>query len=124
MDIGLFREPYTVRKHEPQKVVGGYAQAPFSDCVMQLDVQPQAPDGYQGLPEGERTVKHLKAYGPSRLTSADEHAGVPGDLLHYQGVWYECKSSVSWGHAILAHYQSDFVALPADRQSKPPEAPP
>ena len=124
MGIGLFKKPYTVRRHGPQKVVGGYAQAPFSDCVMLLNVQPQAPDSYQGLPEGERTVKHLKTYGRNKLASADERARVPGDLLYYHGAWYECKSSVLWDHTVLAHYQSDFVALPADRQPKAPEVEP
>ena len=121
MAIGLFRKPYVIQKHGEQTVIDGYASAEYVDSITRLNVQPQAPDDYQGNPEGEKTVKHLKAWGADKLTSADEYNGIPGDRLYYHGVWYECKSSVMWDHTILAHYQSDFVALPAEKQPKPPE---
>ena len=122
MAIGIFHKPYTLRRHGEQTVVNGYASFAYADKTVRLNVQPQAPDSFEGRDEGDATVKQLKSWGPAMLTSANEITGVPGDLLFYNGAWYECKSSVMWDHTILSHYQSDFVILPADKQPDPPES--
>ena len=124
MGLNIFRRPYTVRRHGAQTVKRGYASAPYTDVTTRLDVQPQAPDSFDGREEGDVSVKSLKAWGNHRLTAADELAGIPGDCLFYQGAWYECKSCVNWSHTPLAHYQSDFVIMPADKQFDPLESKP
>lgn len=124
MAIGLFKKPYTVRKFVTQTVVNGYASSAYTDKITRLNVQPQAPDTFNGGESGDTTVKHLKSWGADKLTSADEYSNTPGDLLFYQGIWYECTSSVMWDHTLLSHYQSDFVNLPADKQPPPPTPPP
>ena len=118
--IGIFRKPYIVRKFGEQTVVNGYASSTYMDKTMRLNIQPQAPDSFEGREEGDTTLKRLKSWGANKLTSADEYEGIPGDLLFYQGIWYECLSSVMWDHTLLSHYQSDFVNLPADEQPPPP----
>ena len=80
---------------------------------MLLNVQPLTPDDLKALPEGERTIKRLKAFGKCKLASADEFSGTPGDRLYYEGLWYECTSSNSWDGTPLAHYESRFVLLPS-----------
>jgi len=120
MGIGLFKKPYTLRKHGPQININGHMAASYTDTIVRLNVQPQAPHEYVGAPEGETTVKRLKAWGPSQLDSANEYTNTPGDLLFYKGIWYECTSSADWDHTILSHFQSDFVALPASKQPEPP----
>ena len=120
MAIGLFKKPYILRRHGEQTVVNGYASAAYADMTVRLNVQPQPPDRFEGREEGDAVVKHLKSWGSARLTAADEINGIPGDCLYYNGVWFECKSSVMWDHTLLAHYQSDFVILPADKQFPPP----
>ena len=124
MWFNIFAKPYTVRQHDAQTVIRGYASAPYTDIITRLDVQPQAPDSLDGREEGDVSVKSLKAWGNRKLTAADELTGVPGDCLFYQGAWYECKSCVNWKHTPLAHYQSDFVIMPADKQFKPPDPKP
>ena len=124
MGLSIFRKPYTVRQHSEQTVKRGYASAPYADIIARLDVQPQAPDSFEGREEGDVSVKHLKAWGNKKLTAADEIAGIPGDCLYYQGAWYECKSCVNWKHTPLAHYQSDFVIMPAEKQFDPPDPAP
>ena len=119
--LGLFKKPYTVRVYTAQTIVKGYASAPYADAVMRLNVQPLTPDEIMALPEGERTVKRVKSYGPDKLTSADEFKGVPGARLFYNGQWYSCLSSVMWDHTMLSHYRSDFVILPEREQMPPPE---
>jgi len=121
MSIMLFKKPYTVRKHEAQTIIDGYPSASYADVTVLLNVQPFTPDEMQAVPEGDRTVKRVKSYGPFRLISADEYGGIPGDRLFYRGLWYECKSSVQWDHTILRHFRSDFVALPANKQPAPPQ---
>ena len=118
--LSIFRKPYTVRQHGVETRKRGLASSPYTDVKMSLNIQPQAPDSFEGREEGDVTVKQLKSWGNKRLTSADEHNNVPGDLLFYQGAWYECISSVSWSHTPLAHYQSDFVILPPGKQPDPP----
>ena len=117
--IGLFKRPYTLRSYAAQDIVNGYAAAAFTDSVKRLDVQPLNPDELMALPEGERTVKRIKTFGPDRLTSVDEFAGIPGDRLFYNGYWFECTSSVMWDHTILNHYRSEFVLLPQADQMLP-----
>ena len=119
--IGLFKKPYTVRQYAKQTFTDGYASAPYTDKNMKLNVQPLTPDELMALPEGERTIKRIKAFGAERLTSADEFEGIPGDRLFYNGRWYECQMSVMWDHTPLSHYRSEFVLLPCNEQMKPPE---
>jgi hypothetical protein len=119
--LGLFKKPYTVRVYTaPQTITRGYASAPYSDKTMRLDVQPLTPDELLALPDGDRTEKRVKSFGPDKLTSADEFEGIPGVRLFYNGQWYECKSSVMRDHTILSHYRSDFVILPQREQMPPP----
>ena len=119
MPLGIFRKPYTVRRMGPQKVINGHASSAFADATFSLNVQPKAPDKHEAREEGDVTLKRVRAWGPGELASADELSGAPGDLLFYKGRWYECVSCVEW-HNLLGHYQSEFAALPADRQPTPP----
>jgi len=121
MSIGLFKKSYTVRRHGPQEVIDGLTAAPYTDMTVRLDVQPLSSDELLALPEGDRTVRRVKSYGPDKLISANEFKGIPSDLLFYQGLWYECKSSVMWDHTMLRHYKSEFVILTESQQSNPPE---
>jgi len=123
MSIGLFKKPYTIRRHGEQTVTDGYAWYPYTDIITRLNVQPQAPNEFDAAPEGDRTIKRLKSWGPAQLTSANEYTGQPGDYLFYKGIWYECLSSVEWDHTMLRHFQSDFTALPAEKQPDPPSPP-
>jgi len=119
--IGIFHKPYTIRRHGEQTVKRGLASAPYTDGTERLNVQPQPVDDFEARDEGDAVVKRLKSWGRNKLTSADEINSIPGDLLYYNGAWYECISSVMWDHTMLAHYRSDFVILPAERQPKAPE---
>ncbi len=120
MSIGLFKRSYTVRRYGKQTIKNGYAASPWDDITVMLNIQPLTSNELRTLPEGERTVKRIKAFGPDHLTSADEFAGTLGDRLFYNGQWYECKSSVMWDHTPLSHYRSEFVILPKNEQMKPP----
>ena len=121
MSVMLFKKPYVIRHYERQTIDSeGYASAPYADSMEMLNVQPLTPDDLMALPEGDRTVKRVKALGKGRLISADEFNGIPGDRLYYQGQWYECKSSVMWDHTIVSHYRSDFAIIPQHEQEDPP----
>jgi hypothetical protein len=119
--VGLFKHPYTLRRYGPQTLTDGYPSAPFADQTAWLDVQPLSPDELLTVPEGARTVKRIKSFGPDKFISADEYTGRPGDHLFYQGLWYECLSSVMWDHTIISHYRSEFIILPGRDQDAPPE---
>jgi hypothetical protein len=121
MGIGIFRRPYTIRRHGEQKVVSGYAVSGDSDFTAKLNVQPLSAKELLALPEGERTVARVKTFGSDALISADEHSQTPGDLLYYDGRWYECKSCVHWLHTPLAHYEAVFVILADQKKQKPPK---
>lgn len=61
---------------------GGYA-APggHEDFVVTLNVQPLSSDELQALPEGERTIKRIKAIGVNQFNPTDEETGTQGDRL-------------------------------------------
>ena len=118
----IFRRLYTVRKYGKQEIIDGYPTAPYTDVKTWLDVQPLSSEELQALPEGQRSVMRKKAIGKDRLTSADEHEGIPGDRLFYHGLWYECTSSVMWDHTPLGHYHSEFVVIPQSAQEAAPKS--
>jgi hypothetical protein len=120
MAIGIFRRPYTIRRHGEQKVVNGYAVSGSSDFTALLNIQPLSAKELLALPEGERTIARVKTFGADALISADEHSETPGDLLCYDGSWYECKSCVHWLHTLLTHYEAEFVILADQTAQDPP----
>ncbi|GHU97424.1 hypothetical protein FACS1894208_12750 [Clostridia bacterium] len=120
MAIGIFRRPYTIRRHGKQQIVNGHAVSGDADITVKLNVQPLSADELLALPEGERTIARVKTFGADALKSADEHSGTPGDLLYFSGRWYECKSCVHWLHTPLKHYEAEFVVLADQTGQRPP----
>ena len=124
MSTDIFRKPCTIRRFSEQEIVRGHAVAGYTDTKTKLNVQPLSPDELQALPEGERSIKRVKAFSDYPLTAADQYIGQPGDWLFYKGHWYECKSSVQWDHTPLAHFRSEFVIVPEselEENVEPPE---
>lgn len=109
--MNLFKRQYTIRSFGEQRIDRGYASSPYQDRVAQLDVQPLSADELATLPEGQRTTKRLKAFGDYPLKASNQNAGTVGDRLFYQGIWYECVSSLHWNHTLLSHYRSEFVQI-------------
>ena len=120
MAIGIFRRPYTIRRHGKQEIINGYPVSTDIEFTAKLNVQPLSADELLALPEGERTVARVKTFGADELRPADEHDGTPGDLLFFFGKWYECKSCVNWQHTPLKHYEAEFVILADQTGQKPP----
>lgn len=109
----IFRRSCTIRRFGLQEdVPGGYTTAPFQDVVTDLNVQPLSAKELLALPEGERSVRRVKAFGDLPLTAANQDRGVLGDWLFYCGSWYKCVSALPWDHTILAHCRSEFVLVP------------
>lgn len=117
MAIGIFRRPYTIRRHSEQKIVNGYPVSGDTDFTAKLNVQPLSADEMLALPEGDRSIARVKSFGADALTPADENSGTLGDLLFFSGKWYECKSCVSWLHTPLKHYEAEFAML-ADQKGQ------
>lgn len=113
----LLRRRFLIRRFEPDEIVDGYAVANYMDITTKLNVQPLNSDESKALPEGERRVKRMKAYGDLLLAPADQSTGRRGDWLYYKGSmdpdghWYECVSCTGHDHTILAHCKSEFVQV-------------
>lgn len=118
INVNMFRKQYIVRRYGEQTIVNGYPHSSHNDIKMLLNVQNLTPDELQALPEGERSVKHIKTYGPSMLQPSDENTSITGDRLYYHDYWYKCKSSNQWEYNLfsLAHFESVFVILPPNEQ--------
>lgn len=114
MNVGIFNKLYWVRRFGPQKNVKGYLVSSHEDFVARLNVHPLSNDTMQALPEGQRKVKRLEGHGVAELRVADEKLSQKGDLLFYNGDWYECVSSQLWDHTILSHINYQFVLVPSD----------
>jgi len=117
MGIGIFRREFVIRRFGEEHIIGGYGTAQYKDEITSLNVQPLSKDELHALPEGERRVKRMKAFGDMVLTAADQSTGQRGDWLFYQGNmdmeghWYECVSSIGWDHSMLNHCRSEFVQV-------------
>ena len=114
MNVSLFNRKYWLRRFGEQREVKGYLTADFNDCVVSIHAHPMGTDTLQALPEGERSVKRIEGHGPHKLIAADPNTGMKGDLLLYDGNWYECVVSMSYTQTILAHYNYQFVQVPKD----------
>lgn len=114
MNITLFNKKYWARRFGEQKEIRGYFTAGHRDFVASLNVHPMGADQMQALPEGERKLKRLEAHGSDELIVANQDTGVKGDLLLYDGDWYECISAQKWDHTILSHLNYQFVIVPND----------
>lgn len=113
----MFKKQYVLRRY------GSETEAGFSyaDMTIRLNVQPISAAELQALPEGERSVKRLKAFGREDVRTASQADGTPADRLWYRGRWYECEGADIWDHTPLAHCESQWVAVP---ENTPPEPPP
>lgn len=109
--LGIFRKNYIVRRFGKQEVVKGYMTAPYQDFEVSLNVQPQQPHETKAAPEGERQFKKLKSFGDFQFTASDQHKGVQGDWLYYNGNWYCCISAVPWDHTLLHHNKTEWGAV-------------
>ena len=117
MGLGIFRRGFVVRRFGEEEIVNGYGVAHYEDEIASLNVQPLTTDELHALPEGERRVKRMKAFGDLVFTPADQSTGRRGDWLFYKGAmdptghWYECVSSLGWDHTMLHHCRSEFVMV-------------
>jgi hypothetical protein len=114
MNISLFNRPYRVRRFTGQNEVKGYVTYTYTDLTISMHVHPSGNDSVQSLPEGERVIRRLEAHCPDELVTTDQDSGTKGDLLYYNGRWYECTSSSNWDHTLLSHNNYQFVVVPKD----------
>ena len=63
MGLGIFRRAFVVRRFGEENIVDGYGVSGYKDFIASLNVQPLNKDELQALPEGENTVKRMKAFG-------------------------------------------------------------
>lgn len=111
MGINIFRRKFLVRRFGEDEIIDGYSHATYEDFTTVLNVQPLSADELLALPEGERKTRRLKAFGDDILNTADQTTGRRGDMLLYNGRWYECVSSIYWDHTLLSHCKSEFVEV-------------
>lgn len=84
--LGIFRRAFVVRRFGEENIVDGYGVSGYKDFIASLNVQPLNKDELQALPEGENTVKRMKAFGDLVFHTADRAAGRRADWLFYQGL--------------------------------------
>ena len=113
--MNIFRKNYTIRRHEKQEIVNGYASSPYNEFEAMLNVQPMN-DDMQAHPEGDRIVRKVKSFGKDRITPADQYTVTQGDWLLYNGRWYECVMTVEWHATPLKHFYSEYTLVSEVRQ--------
>ncbi len=114
MNITIFNRRYWIRRFGEQQYVNGYATNGYRDFVASLHVHPMGVEQMQALPEGERRVRRLEAHGTDVLIASDENSNQKGDLLFYDGWWYECTAVQRWDHTLLSHINYQFTIVPRD----------
>ena len=124
MSLMIFKRPYILRRFTKQKVVNGRPQARYKDILVMLDVQPLSSKELMTLPEGDRAVKRIKAFGSEKIRTADEAGQTLADRVFYEGNWHECTSSDNWDHTLLKHYETQFVLCAPNDQMKAPRKKP
>lgn len=114
MNIELFNKDYWLRHFGEQEEVRGYLTSGYTDRKVKIHVHPLGTDKIAALPEGERLTKRLEGHGTVPICVSNMSENRKGDLLYYDGNWYECIDSQLWDHTVLCHYNYQFVAVPKD----------
>ncbi len=111
MNIEIFNRNYWVRRFGEQQYYHGYYYCPHDDYVASLHVHPLGAMKILALPEGDMSFQHLEAHGSHKLQVVGELGGdTRGDLLWYQGHWWECISVVEWHDTgLLSHFNYEFA---------------
>ena len=115
MNITLFNRKYWIRRFGEQTNIKGYLVSTHSDFIVSMHVHPVGNNTMQALPEGERMIKRVEGHNCDiELKASNQDLGNRGDLLYYNGAWYECVSAVLWDHTILNHWNYQFTIVPLD----------
>ena len=114
MNISIFNKKYRLRRFDEQREVKGYLTASHTDCTVCIHIHPSGTDALTANPEGARTVKKLEGHGNCPLVASNADTNTKGDLIWYQGAWYECVSSQLYDHTPLSHYNYLFIKVPLD----------
>lgn len=115
----MFRKNYILRRYGEQGREAGYASFSYVDKMVSLNVQPLSTKELEALPEGGRSQQGIKAFGGFPVRTANQTSGTPADRLFYLGKWYECETSSNWDHTPLAHYESQWTAVPECDEEPP-----
>ena len=109
--IAFFRKKYRVKRFGGQENYKGYATSGYADIEpVALDVQ-EITDKMTKETHGKRDTKTVCAFGQFDFRAA-ESPDQKGDLLFYNGHWYECTSCVLRHNTMLRHYYAEFTLLP------------
>lgn len=114
MNISIFNRKYYVRRFSTQRIVKGYLVSDYKDEVVSIHVHASSPQTVNTGDEGQRNLQRLQGHGSVKLTAADQELNQKGDLLLYEGHWYECRGCTGYDHTPLGHYNYDFVQIPVD----------
>ena len=124
MNIRLFNRKYWVRRFGEQENVGGLLVSTFSDFVVSAHLHPSGSDEMQANPEGQRKVQHIEGHAEAELIPADQSANRRGDMVYYNGSWYECTGAQLFDHTILSHFNYRFAQIPLEQANGREFAPP
>lgn len=117
----MFRKKYSLRRYSEQDREADSASFSYADFPVLLNVQPLSTAELEVLPEGSRSQFRVKAFGDFPVRTADQTEGTPPDRLYVQGRWFECEQADGWDHTPLAHYESQWAAVPEGDEEPPPE---
>jgi len=115
MAISLWKKNYVVRRFGALTNVGGYMATTHTDSMALLDIQTMS-NTQKTDSDGDVSVQRIKAFGdldlkPSRQSSK-------GDLVWFQGKWFECIASRKSENTLIAHWTYEFIEC-ANQDSPP-----
>ncbi len=87
-------------------VNGEYVPGALTTTAIVISIQPLTDEEMLSLPEGRRTMRHVKAYTATRLQAVDQVNGTPADLVAFDGFDFEVQKVEDWFIGThLAHYK-------------------
>lgn len=108
MGLGLWKRQRILRQFKEPVYSNGIQTYDYDDVVIMADVQTTDRSTTTG-PDGDRSVQSLKVFCDFRVNVADQQSGMPGDMIWFQGKWFECRSSRLSENTFLSHWTSTFV---------------
>ena len=108
--LRIWKNYYVLRRFKPNVNVDGYTTSDYEDRLIFADIQP-AGSHAENPPEGKRTSTTISVISKTLMKTADARTNTPGDMLLFDGDWYQCQTSQNYTHTPLKHCTATFIKV-------------
>jgi hypothetical protein len=101
-----FRKPYTVKRMSGgTRVEGKWIPGTYSDITVTMSVQPVIGRELESINIGRQNLGKVKCYTDDELQISEPKKDYTGDIVIFQGDWYEIIARQPWQSGLINHFK-------------------